>query len=62
MGILILFILFSKLKPLDVFSHYLVEVHVSIFFSFLVCVDLVSTILAWENCFSTICLVWAEFF
>jgi hypothetical protein len=53
MGILILFISFSKLKSPVSFSLSLVEVCASIFSAFLVCVALVSTILVWAVFFST---------
>jgi hypothetical protein len=52
MGILILFISFSKLKPPVFFSTSLFEACASIVYVFLVCVSLVSTIFVRATCFS----------
>jgi hypothetical protein len=57
MGILILLILFSKLKPLIVFSIYRVGACASIFSGFLVCVSLVSSSFFRASCVSTSGLV-----
>jgi hypothetical protein len=57
MGILILFISFSKLKPPGFFLNSLFEACAFVFFVFFVCVDQVSTVLVWADCFSTSGLV-----
>jgi hypothetical protein len=57
MGILILFSSFSKLKPPVVFSISLVVACASLFYVFLVCVALVSTVLVRAACVSTSGLV-----